>query len=475
MKGGIVTLAIFERLFDPASLLRSSNQSSDNLLPASETVSNLVKVAWPSMLEAFLVSLVSMVDTVMVGTLGHEAIASVGLTSQPRLIVLALFMSLNIGVTAVVSRRRGEGNRQSANHTLRQALLVASVLSIVLSAVAVYFARPLLLFAGAQPDALEGAVTYFRIIIGGIFFNIISLTINAAQKGCGNTRIAMHTNVCANLVNIVFNYLLIGGKFGFPRLGVMGAAIATTLGYFTAFLIALSSVRKPDRFLYLSFKESFLPDRQNFSSLINVGSSAAVEQVFVRIGFFIFAKIVASLGTMAFSTHQICMNLLMLSFAFGDGLAVAASSLVGQSLGQKRPDMAIVYGKTAQRIGVLIGAFLCVFFICMRKVLILPFSREPGIIELGSKVLLILSVMCPAQISQVIFSNCLRVAGDTRYVAVVSLISIGLGRTVVAYFFTVTLQWGLLGAWFSFLIDQGCRLIFSGLRFGKGRWTRLKL
>lgn len=475
MKGGIVTLAIFERLFDPASLLRSSNQSSDNLLPASETVSNLVKVAWPSMLEAFLVSLVSMVDTVMVGTLGHEAIASVGLTSQPRLIVLALFMSLNIGVTAVVSRRRGEGNRQSANHTLRQALLVASVLSIVLSAVAVYFARPLLLFAGAQPDALEGAVTYFRIIIGGIFFNIISLTINAAQKGCGNTRIAMHTNVCANLVNIVFNYLLIGGKFGFPRLGVMGAAIATTLGYFTAFLIALSSVRKPDRFLYLSFKESFLPDRQNFSSLINVGSSAAVEQVFVRIGFFIFAKIVASLGTMAFSTHQICMNILMLSFAFGDGLAVAASSLVGQSLGQKRPDMAIVYGKTAQRIGVLIGAFLCVFFICMRKVLILPFSREPGIIELGSKVLLILSVMCPAQISQVIFSNCLRVAGDTRYVAVVSLVSIGLGRTVVAYFFTVTLQWGLLGAWFSFLIDQGCRLIFSGLRFGKGRWTRLKL
>src|SRR5699024_2706272 len=120
---------------------------------------------------------------------GHEAIASVGLTSQPRLIVLALFMSLNIGVTAVVSRRRGEGNRASANHTLRQALLLASILAIVISAVAVYFAEPLLLFAGAQPDALEGAVSYFRIIIGGIFFNIISLTINAAHKGCGNTRI----------------------------------------------------------------------------------------------------------------------------------------------------------------------------------------------------------------------------------------------------------------------------------------------
>lgn len=474
-EGGILTLPAFERIFDPARLLKSSKQSADSLPPASETVGNLARVAWPSILESFFVSLVSMVDTIMVGTLGHEAIASVGLTSQPRLIVLALFMSLNIGVTAVVSRRRGEGNRASANHTLRQALLLASILAIVISAVAVYFAEPLLLFAGAQPDALEGAVSYFRIIIGGIFFNIISLTINAAHKGCGNTRIAMRTNIYANLINILFNYLLIGGNLGFPKLGVAGAAIATTLGYFVAFLISLSSVRKPERFLYLSFRESFLPDKQNFSSLMNVGSSAAVEQVFIRIGFFIFAKIIASLGTLAFSTHQICTNILNLSFAFGDGLGVAASSLVGQSLGRKRPDLAIVYGKTAQRAGFMIGACLCVFFIAMRRILILPFSQETGIINMGAQILLILSVMCPAQISQVIFSNCLRVAGDTRYVAVVSLICIGLGRTVVAYFFTITLAWGLLGAWFSFLLDQACRLTLSGLRFSKGRWTKLRL
>ena len=456
-------------------LLRSSNQILGDLPPAKETVGSLANVAWPSIVEAFLVSLVSMIDTMMVGTLGHEAIASVGLTNQPRFIVLALFMSLNVGVTAVVSRRRGEGNRESANRTLRQALLIAAVLSIILSAIAVYYAEPLLRFAGAQDDSIEGAVAYFRIVIGGIFFNIISLTINAAQKGCGNTRIAMRTNVCANVVNIIFNYLLIGGNFGFPRLGVAGAAIATTLGYFVAFLISLFSVRKADRFLYLSFKESFLPDKQNFSALMNVGSSAAVEQVFVRVGFFVFAKIIASLGTLAFSTHQICMNLLNLSFAFGDGLAVAASSLVGQNLGKKRPDLAIVYGKTAQRVGIMIGACLCVTFITLRRVLILPFSQESDIISLGSQILLILAVMCPAQISQVIFSNCLRVAGDTRFVALVSLVSIGLGRTVVAYFFTFTLSLGLIGAWISFMLDQLTRLVLSAWRFGKGRWTSIHL
>lgn len=469
-------LAAFERMFDPARLLRSTQYKSSTDLPtASETVGRLARVAWPSILESFLVSLVSMADTVMVGTLGHEAIASVGLVNQPRLIVLALFMSLNVGVTAVVSRRRGEGDREGANHTLRQVLLIAAVMSIVLSSLAVFFAEPILVFAGAQPDTLADAVTYMRIVIGGIFFNVITLTINAAQKGCGNTRMSMYTNVTANIVNIIFNYLLINGNFGFPKLGVMGAAIATVLGYVVASLMALISVRRSEGFLYLSFKESFLPDRKNFSSVINVGSSAAVEQVFMRIGFFIFAKIVASLGTMNFSTHQICSNILMLSFAFGDGLAVAASSLLGQSLGQKRPDIAIVYGKTAQRFGLMIGALLCLGFILLRRVIILPFSSEPEIIALGSQIMYIIAVMCPAQISQVIFSNCLRVAGDTRYVAIVSLVGIGLGRTVVAYFFTFTLGLGLIGAWVSFLVDQGCRLILCGLRFSKGRWTTIKL
>ena len=114
-------LAAFERMFDPARLLRSTQYKSSTDLPtASETVGRLARVAWPSILESFLVSLVSMADTVMVGTLGHEAIASVGLVNQPRLIVLALFMSLNVGVTAVVSRRRGEGDRQGANHKPRR-------------------------------------------------------------------------------------------------------------------------------------------------------------------------------------------------------------------------------------------------------------------------------------------------------------------------------------------------------------------
>ncbi|ODU55814.1 MAG: hypothetical protein ABT01_05350 [Clostridium sp. SCN 57-10] len=435
----------------------------------------LAKIAWPAILESVLISLVSLVDTMMVSSLGHEAIASVGLTTQPRFIVLAIFMSLNVGVTAVISRRFGEGDRESANRTLRQILLIVTVLGAVLSALAVFFAEPLLRFAGAQADTIEGAVQYFSIIIGGGIFSIISLTINAAQRGCGNTKIAMTTNVTANLVNIVFNYLLIGGHFGFPRLEVRGAAIATTLGYFVAFVIAVRSISHPDRFLHISFRHSFRPRWKDLSSLINVGSSAAVEQIFVRVGFFLFAKIIAGLGTVAFSTHQVCMNMMNLSFAFGDGLAVSASALVGQSLGKRRRDHAVLYGHLAQRVGLIIGGCMTVFFLLLRRQLMIPFSDSEEMIVLGAQILIILGCICPAQISQVIFSNCLRVAGDTRYVALVSLVCIGLGRTVVAYLFTYTLAGGLIGAWMSIVVDQVSRLILNGVRFSRGKWTSIRL
>ncbi len=176
--------------------------------------------------------------------------------------------------------------------------------------------------------------------MAGLIFNSLSMTINAAQRGAGNTRISMRTNLTANLVNVVFNYLLIGGNLGFPRLGVAGAAVATVLGSAVSLGMAIASLLHRDRFLTVLEKEPWRFDGTVLKSLANISSSAFVEQVFMRIGFFIYAKIVASLGTTDFATHQICMNIMSLSFTFGDGLSVASAALVGQSLGAKRPDMA---------------------------------------------------------------------------------------------------------------------------------------
>lgn len=466
--------SFIKRFFTPRYMIKSE-KIVDDLPSTREIYSTAYHMAWPSTIEAVLVGLVGLVDTVMVGSLGSSAIAAVGITNQPRMIVLAIIMSLNVGVTAVVARRTGEKDQRSAVRCLKQCMLISAALSLLFGAIAFLYARPLLRFAGAGLDIIDDATIYFRILMVGLIFNTLSLTMNAAQRGAGNTRIAMRTNVAANLVNVVFNYLLINGHFGFPRLEVAGAAVATVLGSAVSFLMALRSLLYPDHFLSLRHKSSWMFDMRTIKSITNISSSALVEQVFMRIGFFTYAKIVAGLGTDAFATHQICMNILSLSFTFGDGLSMACSALVGQNLGAKRPDLSIIYGKVGQRIALVISSILSLIFFTLAKPLMMLFTTDPAIVQAGIPLLHLTAIISYAQISQVVLSGCLRGAGDTRYVAFVSMISIMLVRPTLSYILCYPLGMGLIGAWVGVLIDQFMRLSATLPRFSSGKWVNIRI
>ena len=445
-------------------------------LPSTkEGYNTTLKIAWPSIVEAILVSLIASVDTMMVGVIGPEAIAAVGITNQPRFILLAVILSLNVGVTAVVARRKGAGDINGANRCLKQCLILSFLFGATLASAGILFARPLLTFAGAQGDIINDSVTYFRIILVGMIFNSICLTINAAQRGIGNTKISMYTNLTANVINLVFNALLINGLLFFPKLGVTGAAIATTLGNIVAFFMALKSVIKNHGFLDITTRIPWRFDKNTISSVFNVSSSAMVEQVFLRIGFFVYAKMVAALGTTAFATHQICMNILNLSFALGDGFSIAASSLVGQSLGAKRPDKAMLYASITQRLALIASTFLFLFFILGRNFLVGLFTTDASIIAQGSIIMIIIAFTTHVQTSQVIISGSLRGAGDTKYVALTSFISIGVVRPLLTWALCFPAGLGLVGAWFAVFIDQNMRLFINFLRFRTGKWTRIEL
>ncbi len=432
-------------------------------------------LAWPAIAESMLTALTGFVDTAMVGTLGDAAIAAVGLTNQPRLLFWSLFTTLNLGVLAVVSRKKGEGDREAANTCLHQGLSVCAVLAVLILAVSLFFAEPLMRFAGAGPDVIDDSVEYYRIIMLGLCIYSFALCINAAQRGSSNTRIAFHTSATLNVVNVVLNYLLIGGNFGFPALGVKGAAIATLCGNIAGLTVAIASLLKKNGYLFLDIRCCFAFDKKHLSMMWQVSSGAAVEQLLVRIGFFAFAKIVAELGTESFAAHQIGMNIVSLSFACGDGLGVAASALVGQNLGRKRPDMSIVYGKAGQRVGFVFSVVLFVVFTLFPYQIIGVFTDTPNVTELTHGIMLFISFTSITQISQVIFSGCLRGAGDTKYMAVVSFFSIALFRPVLCYIFCFPCGFDVVGAWIALFIDQTVRCVFSSVRFNRGKWTKIKL
>ena len=465
---------VFRRLILPEYMIKE-NEKLGNDYPAKQMYANFVKIAWPALMESMLIGLVSFVDSVMVSSVGETAVAAVGLTNQPRLLFYAIFLSLSIAVNAMVSRRFGEKDQKRANQVLAMILPISVVLCALFTVIGFLVSRPLLLFAGAQADTIDLAIPYFRITMVGMNFTVISLIINAAQRGSGNTRISMTTNLCANLVNVVFNALLINGLFFFPKLGVIGAAIATMFGNFASAVISILSVCKKDRFLRLRLSDMLHPDYSQLKTALSIGSGSLVEQVFMRIGFFSYAKLVAELGTLEFATHQIVMSIITLSFTAGDGIGVASSALVGQNLGRKRPDHSIVYGKIGQRFGACISVLLVLVFTFGGGLLVRLFSNDPEIIRVGRHLLYIVAVTAPFQVAQVICRGCLNGAGDTKYTAVVSFISIALVRPVLTYILCYPMGLGVYGAWISLFIDQFMRFVFTFIRFGGTSWYRKKI
>ncbi|MBQ5754330.1 MAG: MATE family efflux transporter [Oscillospiraceae bacterium] len=434
-------------------------------------------MAWPAVVESFFVAFAGLVDSLMVSRLNSTAVAAVSLTTQPKFISYCFFIALNVAVSALVARRRGEGDQRAANRVLITALCVALFMGCVISLVCVFGAETIMGWAGANQDTLADSALYFRIICGGMLFNVLFLTINASQRGSGNTRVAMWANVTGQLVNICGNYLLIEGHFGFPALGVKGAALATVFGTAVAFAIALVNLCRPGGFVSLPYllKNRVRPRMYTFKNLARMASGVLTEQLLMRIGFMLTALMVADLGTDAFAAHGVGMNLLALSFSFGDGMQAAAVALIGRSLGENRPDKAMEYGYACQRIGLCISlCILCIYFLGGRALYGLFFT-EAHIVEYGVQILRVLSLAVLAQISGVIFIGSLRGAGDVVYTTIASTVSVTVVRVCVGYFCCYILNWGLVGLWVGIFSDQACRLIFGFLRFRTGKWTQLKI
>lgn len=473
-------MGILERIFSVQNMLPKKHIRGE--IPSSaQAYKNVWHIAGPSVLEMVAQSIIGLMDTMMVGTLGSTAIAAVGLTNQPRMLMLAVFFAMNAGVTAIVARRKGEGRPEEANRTLRNALLLILGLAFVIMIAALAFSRQLMELAGAQPDTIDDANTYFRILAWALPINALNMCINAAQRGVGNTRITMMVNIIANLVNVVFNYLLIGGNLGFPALGVTGAALATVLGFAVALVLSLISIlghSKNNGFLRLSFKADWRLHSDTVRAITRVGGNAMIEQVAMRIGFFVYARIVADLGTKAFAAHQVCMQFLNITFTVGDGIGIAATALVGQKLGEKRPDLSMLYGKVSQRMAFAASMTLLSVLIIFRTPLVSMFideTRDPEVLALASQVMIMVALFQPFQTSSVVISGCLRGAGDNRFVARIMLVCVTLIRPLLSLLAIHKLNFGLMGAWAASLVDMSIRLLCVYTRFNSAKWFDIKV
>lgn len=438
-----------------------------------------LSIAWPSTVEGALISIISSVDTMMVGTLGAASIAAVGLTAQPRMILLICAQALCIGTTALCARRKGANDRAAANSCLHQSLAVVTLLGILMTLIGYFGAEWLMKLGGANEDTLALSIGYFRITSLAFLPSCWQLCICAAMRAIGKTRVTMATNITANIINVCLNYVLINGKLGFPKLGVQGAAIATACGTVAASLICIGVVLKKNGYYHLALPKF---DRVTLSGLMKVGSSSMVEAVCLRAGFLILARLVASIGTNAFAAYQIVSQVTSLSFTLGDGVATAGTSLVGQSLGAKRKDLAMAHAGVAYRIGVMVSIGLMSVILLFSRQIALLFTTDEAIIRGVTASLYVVILAMQPQNGRVILSGALRGAGDVKFVAVCALISVTILRPALTYLFCYPVesllpgrQIAIMAPWIAFVIDAIVRDRLMSRRLKQGKWLDIKL
>lgn len=436
-----------------------------------------ISVAWPAMAESFFVTLAGMIDTMMVSALGSYAVAAVGLTNQPKFIALTLFFGINIAVSALVARRKGEQRQENANEILVTAFGLTMALCAVITTIFVVFAPQIMMAAGSNADTHEAAVEYFQIIMGGTLFNVLTMVINAAQRGSGNTRLSMTTNLTSSVVNVFFNYLLIGGNLGFPALGIRGAAIATVLGTVVSAGMAVFSLFRPNSYVRipLMIRWKIRMTRESLRSIWKLAYNSSLENIAMRIGFLATALLAARLGTDEFAAHNIGMNILGLGFSFADGMQVAAVALTGEALGAGRKKEAREFGGICQRIGFLISIALAVLLLVGGRWFYSLYFSEPHILDMGVTITRYTMVIVLLQISQIIYTGCLRAAGDVRYTLTVALISVTVIRTVMTLLLVLVFNLGMHGIWLGVLSDQLSRFTLMRRRFRKGEWVNLRI
>lgn len=433
----------------------------------------ILYLALPAIAEQTLLTITQIVDMIMVGRLGAEAVAAVGFSMQPTFFGNAIFATISVGAVALISRFIGANEHELASKVFGHSLLVSIFLGSIYSFLVFLTSEKIIIFLGGEPSVISIGTSYLKILTPGFLFMLLSLVITSAMRGAGDTALSMKVNVFVNILNILGNYILIFGKFGFPALGVDGAAISTTISRIIGSIILFFSLYRGKSKIKVSKKYCLPFDLSLVNRIMNIGIPASMEHLTMRIALIFYVKIVSSLGTTAYAAHQIAINAESISYMPGFGLAIATTTLVGQNLGANKPKRAEISGYESLKLGAIIMGVMGAVIFIFPEFLIKIYTEDLQIIQLGAKCLRISAFgQIPMSISMIMAGG-LRGAGDTKYIFYITLFSTWLIRVILSYITVVKYNLGLLAAWVTMIIDWSVRALLLLIRFKQGDWKNI--
>ncbi|MGL4358673.1 MATE family efflux transporter [Cetobacterium sp.] len=431
---------------------------------------SIFTIALPTIVDMFVQTLLGFFDLIMVGRLGPEAIAAVGLGTAPILTVIPIFFAISVGTTAMVSRAYGAKNYSEARDGMSQSLILGIPAALIVTIAFIIFGQNILgLISKNQP--IGDALSYLKVVSLGIPFLCFNIIFSYGFRSISKSKIPMINNTISIFSNILLNYIFIFVL----NLGVFGAGIATTISRGIVTLIFSFLIIYKKNYCISLTKKDFKIKKEVCKRLIKVGLPSAGEQSIFRIGMLIFEAMVINLGTLQYAAHKIALTAESFSFNLGLGFSVAGTALVGQHLGAKKYQDAKKAGYLNMFLAMFVMTAFGFIFMVFPKFVISMFTKEQNIVPMASSALRIVSIAQPILAVSMVLSGALRGAGDTKSVLWITSLGMFLIRIPITYLFLYVFNFGLNGAWMVMIIDLTYRGIACLYRFRQGKWRYIEV
>lgn len=438
-------------------------------------------LAWPTMIEQALQTIVQYADAAMVGSIGPHASAAVGLTSTMTWLTNAPMFAMGIGVLACISRAMGAGDKEYAHTAAVQAVYIAVVLGIVEGILMVGVSPFLPSWLGADEEIHREASIYFAIISLPMLFRTANVIFASVLRSTRDMKTPMLVNLVVNGLNIVLNFLLIYGSrtmvlggLSIPLwgagLGVAGAAIATAVSQSVGGVLMFLAFRNCPA---LGIKgNGYKLDRVIMGQCVRIGFPVALERIFTSLGQVVFTSLVTKLGTISLAAHSIALTAEQAFYIPGFGMQAAASTLAGNAVGEKNEEKLDRVSKWCilMAVGVMTitGGLLFLFPQAMMSI----FTRDAAVIAKGTEALRIVALSEPMFAVVIILKGIFNGAGDTKTPFVVSISTMWGIRILFTFISVSILGLGLNSVWICMVADNVSQGIWMGIRFLKGDWKK---
>ncbi|MBM7581845.1 putative MATE family efflux protein [Caldicoprobacter guelmensis] len=444
---------------------------------------DVINLTVPVVTEQVFTMSMGVVNAIMVGQVGSQAVSAVGMVDSINNIFVAFFVALSLGGTVVVAQYIGHGDREEANDATKQALFSGLILSLFITLVTWLLRRQVIfaLYGAAEPAVMKNVNTYFSITL--LTYPFIALTSIACGvlRGAGDTRTPMKITILMNAINICLGYILIYGinisnvhfSLSIPALGVKGAAIGLAVARAVGTFMIISVLIKGSKTLRLTQLLDFKFNVSMQKAIFNVGIPASLESLLFNGGKLITQVFIVGMGTASTAANYIASSVFSMVNVPGNALGVAATTLVGQYMGRGEKDEASDTMMYLTRLASFCMLLLCMITYPLAVPLARLYSSSADVVMLAAHLIRLTSMATPPlwPLAFVLPAG-LKGAGDTRYTMVTSFLGMWAFRIVLGYVLGVSLKLGVAGVWMGMFTDWLVRGVLYYSRLKKGKWVQ---